>query len=247
MPYRVRGTNFTYSASEATATGGSWLKISPTGGECCSTPDSITVSIIGTPLAAGTYTGEIILTQYFQQDMWMVVPVTLTVTDSHVPATIKATAGTPQTATVTKAFATDLAATVQDASGNAVSGVLVTFNAPTTGASGTFACSANTAITNGSGVATAPTFTANTVAGKYTVTASAASLTTSPGYALTNKAGPPASILATAGTPQTATVNMAFATNLAVTVTDVDGNPVSGATVTFTAPPAELAGRLPEV
>ena len=236
------GTNFTYSASESTATGGAWLKISPTGGECCNTPDDLTVSIIGTSLAAGTYTGEIILTQYFQQDLWMVVPVTFTVTDPHIPASITATAGTPQTATVGTAFATNLAATVKDASGNAVSGLLVTFNAPTSGASGTFACSGNTAITNAAGVATAPAFTANTVAGKYTVTATGASLTTNPGYSMTNKAGPPASIVATAGTPQSATVNTAFPTNLAVTVTDIDGNPVSGATVTFTAPASGASG-----
>jgi hypothetical protein len=193
-------------------------------------------------VAAGTYTGEIILTQYFQQDLWMVVPVTFTVTDPHIPASITATAGTPQTATVGTAFATNLAATVKDASGNAVSGLLVTFNAPTSGASGTFACSGNTAITNAAGVATAPAFTANTVAGKYTVTATGASLTTNPGYSMTNKAGPPASIVATAGTPQSATVNTAFPTNLAVTVTDIDGNPVSGATVTFTAPASGASG-----
>jgi hypothetical protein len=236
------GTNFTYSASESTATGGSWLTISPTGAECCNTPDNITVSVNATSLAAGVYTGQILLTQYFQQDLWIVVPVTITVTDPHVPATITASAGTPQTAAVDKAFAADLGATVKDVSGNPVSGVLVTFNAPTTGASGTFACSANTAITNTSGIATAPTFTANSVAGKYTVTGTAASLTTNPGYVLTNKAGAPASIVATAGTPQTATVNTAFATNLAVTVTDAFGNLVSGATVTFTAPTSGASG-----
>ena len=236
------GTNFLYSASESTAAGGAWLKISPTGGECCSTPDNITVSISATTLPAGIYSGEIILTQYSQQDLWMVVPVTLTVTDSHIPATIKATAGTPQSATVAKSFATDLAATVQDPSGNPVSGVLVTFNAPTSGASGTFACSGNTAITNAAGVATAPTFTANTVSGKYTVTATGASLTTSPGYALTNKAGAPKTITATAGTPQTATVNTAFATKLGATVVDTYGNPVGGTTVTFTAPTSGASG-----
>jgi hypothetical protein len=46
--------------------------------------------------------------------------------------------------------------------------------------------------------------------GRYTVTATGGALTTNPGYAMTNKAGPPASIAASAGTPQTATVNAAF-------------------------------------
>ena len=130
------GTNFAYSASQAAATGGAWLSISPTGTECCSTPDTITVSVSATSLAPGTYTGEIILQQYFQQNQWIVVPVTLTVADSHIPAAIAATSGTPQTATVAKAFAQPLAATVTDSSGHAVVGVLVTFNAPGTGASG---------------------------------------------------------------------------------------------------------------
>jgi hypothetical protein len=159
--------------------------------------------------------------------------------DSRVPATITASAGTPQTATVAKAFATNLSATVKDSAGDAVSGVLVTFNAP---ASDTFACSGNTAITNTAGVATAPTFTANTVSGKYTVTATGASLTTSPSYSLTNKAGAPKTITATAGTPQTATVNSAFATKLGATVQDTYGNPVGGATVTFTAPTSGASG-----
>jgi hypothetical protein len=172
----------------------------------------------------------------------MTVPVILTITNPLVPATITATGGTPQTATVGKAFAEPLAATVKNSAGSPVSGVLVTFNAPASGASGTFACSGNTAITNSLGVATSPVFTANTEAGKYTVTATAKTLTTNPGYALTNKAAAPEAITATAGTPQTATVNTAFATQLTATVTDIYGNPVAGETVTFTAPASGASG-----
>ena len=40
-------------------------------------PDNITVSLTATTLPAGTYTGEIILTEYSQENLWMVVPVTL--------------------------------------------------------------------------------------------------------------------------------------------------------------------------
>ncbi len=49
-------------------------------------------------------------------------------------------------------------------------------------------------------------------------------------------AGPAASIKIVEGTSQSATVNTAFATPLEVEVQDLYGNPVSGATVTFTAP-----------
>ena len=44
------------------------------------------------------------------------------------------------------------------------------------------------------------------------------------------------SLLATGGTPQSAAIGSSFITPLQVTVTDAYGNPISGATVTFTAP-----------
>jgi len=236
------GSHFYFSASAAASNGGAWLQISPSGTECCDTPANISASVSASTLPVGTYTGEITFVEWSGQTMAMTVPVTLSVTNPLVPATIAATGGTPQTAAVTKAFADALAATVTDSAGDPVSGVLVTFNAPASGASGTFACSGNTAITNAQGVATSQVFTANTKAGKYTVTATANALTTNPGFALTNKAGPPASIAATAGTPQTATVNTAFATQLAATVKDAHGNPVSGEKVTFNAPASAASG-----
>jgi hypothetical protein len=236
------GSNFTFSAASYTGTGGAWFSISPKGGECCNTSANITATVSATTLPAGNYTGQMTFVEYPQQSMSQTVPVVLTISDPHVPATITATSGTPQAATVAKPFANPLVATVKDSGGNPVSGVLVTFNAPTSGASGTFACSGNTAITNSAGLVTSQVFTANTKAGKYTVTATGAALTTNPGFALTNKSGPPASITATAGTPQTATVNTAFATQLAATVKDTYGNPVAGATVTFTAPASGAGG-----
>src|SRR5215469_3080629 len=81
------------------------------------------------------------------------------------PASITATAGTPQSATVNTAFGTQLQATVKDSSNNPVSGVTVTFTVPGSGASGTFAGGVTTASTNAQGIATAAVFTANTVAG----------------------------------------------------------------------------------
>jgi Bacterial Ig-like domain (group 1)/Invasin, domain 3 len=151
------------------------------------------------------------------------------------PSSVTATAGTPQSTAINSAFATALAATVKDASGNAVNGVTVTFSAPSTGASATFGGS-TTVTTNGSGVATAPPLTANGQTGSYTVTASVAGVATSAGFSLTNLAASPASITATAGTPQSTTVNTAFATALQATVKDGNNNPVSGITVIFAAP-----------
>src|SRR5215469_15373112 len=157
-------------------------------------------------------------------------------------STITATAGTPQSATVNTAFATQLQATVKDSFGNGVSGATVTFAAPGNGASGTFAGGVATASTNASGIATAAVFTANTTAGAYVVTASVAGVGTQASFSMTNQAGAANSIAATAGTPQSATVNTAFAVQLQATVKDSFGNLVGGVTVTFTAPGSGASG-----
>jgi len=74
------GSNFYFDVSAYTANGGDWLQVSPTGNGCCATPETITVSANPTAsLAAGRYTGEVVITQYSGHGMAMTVPVTLTV------------------------------------------------------------------------------------------------------------------------------------------------------------------------
>lgn len=109
---------------------------------------------------------------------------------------IAATSGGGQSATVSTAFASPLVATVTT-NGSADSGVTVTFTAPSSGASGTFANGATDTETTGSdGTATSSVFTANATAGAYTVTASTTGATSSASFSLTNNA-------ATAATNQT--------------------------------------------
>jgi hypothetical protein len=133
-------------------------------------------TISGTPTQAGSF------------------PITVTATDvagcppgsqsytlvvtGNVPASITATAGSGQSVVPGTPFPTQLQATVRDASNNPLGGVGVTFTAPGSGASGTFAGSGTTAsvVTNASGVATAPVFTANATTGSYTVTATVVGL-----------------------------------------------------------------------
>jgi hypothetical protein len=138
--------------------------------------------------------------------------------------TITATAGTPQSTVVNTAFATQLQATVKE-SGNNQSGVTVTFTAPVSGASGTFTGGLMTvnAITNASGVATAPVFTANATSGSYNVTASISGGLPSTTFALTNT---PASQTITVNThaPSSATYNSSFT---------VAATSSSGLTVTY--------------
>lgn len=158
------------------------------------------------------------------------------------PASIAATSGTPQSAAVSTAFTGALVVTVKNSGGSGVSGVMVTFTAPSSGASGTFAGSVNTATTNSSGVATSAVFTANATVGSYAVTASAAGVSTPASFALSNTAGAAASIAATGGTPQSTTISTAFASTLAVTVQTSGGSGVSGVTVTFVAPSSGASG-----
>jgi hypothetical protein len=65
--------------------------------------------------------------------------------------------------------------------------------------------------------------------------------------ASSNGAGPPASITATGGTPQFAMLGATFPSALQVTVTDANGLPVAGATVTFTAPSNGASAALSSV
>jgi hypothetical protein len=145
------------------------------------------------------------------------------------PASISATSGTPQSTTINTPFAAPLMASVRDAGGNPVSGVTVTFAAPATGPSGSFSGSTSV-VTNAAGVATAPAFTANSVAGSYAVTASTGNLTAS--FMLTNLPGNSAAIVLPAGISVGTNQSVSFPVSLTtpapaggVTVMLTSGNP----------------------
>ena len=142
--------------------------------------------------------------------------------------TITATGGTAQSAGTGSPFGLPLQVTVRN-SGAPLGGAAVTFSAPTSGASATL--SASSAVTNASGVA-GVTATANAIAGNYVVTATYQGQTAS--FSLSNTTF--AFITATGGTPQSATLGAMFASLLQATVKDSFGNPVSGVTVTWSAP-----------
>jgi hypothetical protein len=104
------------------------------------------------------------------------------------PANINATSGAAQAAVVGAPAPAPFSATVTDSSGNGVPNQAVTFTAPSSGASGSFAGggTTSTATTNANGVATAGAFTANTTAGTYNVTAAVAGVASSASFTLTN-------------------------------------------------------------
>jgi protocatechuate 3,4-dioxygenase beta subunit len=165
------------------------------------------------------------------------------------PNAITLVAGTPQTGTINSAYATGLQVALSNSDGCAVTsgaaGAQVTFTAPPGGASGVFSASATNTVTVGadsSGAVIAPTFTANAIAGSYTITASSEFGTVT--FALTNTAaGTPARLVALSPLKQTATVSGGYRRALAVQVLDGDGNPVAGASVTFTLSASTFASK----
>ncbi|HWZ83275.1 MAG TPA: hypothetical protein VNW47_11650 [Terriglobales bacterium] len=78
----VDGSAVRFNASVDTANGGSWLTISPSGSGCCFTPLAVTATVNASTLAAGTYTGEIIITEFANPGRSMTIPVTLIVSAS---------------------------------------------------------------------------------------------------------------------------------------------------------------------
>ncbi len=139
-----------------------------------------------------------------------------------------ATGGTPQSALITRPFPIPLQVAVMDGA-NPVVGVSVAFTVPSSGPSATL--SSNSAVTDANGVARV-TATANSVAGRYSVTATNA---LSAQFALTNLAAT-AAVMTPSPATESTLIGTFFAKPLQVTVTDSSGLPASGVTVTFTAP-----------
>jgi protocatechuate 3,4-dioxygenase beta subunit len=160
--------------------------------------------------------------------------------DNHATTTTLQTTSTRDPkATVDSRYRSSLQARLLDANGQPIEGATVTFaiTAAADGAAANFlgGTSQAIALTDANGLATAPPLVADQTAGSFTATAT--SLGAQPGqYTLENLAAAPAGIAAGAANGESATVGTRFAIPLAVSVTDKNGNPVAGATVTFAAP-----------
>ena len=149
--------------------------------------------------------------------------------------------GSGQTAQIGRPFQQNLQVALANKNGcpltGNLAGINVDFDAPGSGASGTFATGSNHAVvgTNAQGIATAPTLVANDTAGAYTVDVDS-DYGTVELYLWNTAAGLAASIAA--GTPsQEASANAQFAQPLQAHVLDANGNPVQGATVDFAVVP----------
>ena len=167
--------------------------------------------------------------------------------DNHAVSTAIAAVASSAAATVEKRYPQPLRARVLDGSGNPVEGASVTFAiAPAaSGAGAAFlggGAQANV-LTDVNGEATSPPLVADKTAGTFTATATTAGGSRPLGYALKNRAGAPDAIAVGAASGESTTAGSRFPIRLAVTVTDKDGNAVSGAGVTFSAPARGPSGR----
>jgi len=150
--------------------------------------------------------------------------------------------GSQQSANVGAAFPTPLIVRVAN-NGTAVPGVAVTFTAPASGASGTFANGKTTEsdVTDSNGLATSSKFTANNVGGQYEVTASISGGSTPANLILSNISAAQLNLSVSDGSEQSANVGAPFLTPLQVRVAN-NGAGVQGITVTFTAPSSAASG-----
>jgi hypothetical protein len=159
--------------------------------------------------------------------------------DSNLPNEIVLSAGSGQTAQLGQPFQVNFQVKLANDNGCPITGNLaginITFDGPDSGPSGVFAGSGwheATVGTDSNGVATAPTFTANFTAGAYTVFEHSAYGDVQ--FSVTNTAtGVAAAISAIDGSGQSALVSSRYAEPLQVKVIDAGGQPVQGASVSF--------------
>src|SRR5262249_35718936 len=134
--------------------------------------------------------------------------VLLNISNHTPPASVTPVAGTPQSAALNTAYATAFSAIVRRGASNPIPAAPSPSPARSAGASGSSAGSgiSTQVLTNPSGVATAPTFTANGAAGSFSVIARAGSATAS--FLLTNTAGNSPAF--TSAPPPNETINLAY-------------------------------------
>jgi protocatechuate 3,4-dioxygenase beta subunit len=172
---------------------------------------------------------------------------TYTLVNHAASTAISATPRQAGTATVGTRYRQPLTARVSDANGRPIEGASVTFTltAAATGAGASFPSgeSQATQLTGANGRATSPPLVANKTAGSFTATASVTGSAKPANYTLRNLAGTPATITAGGASGQSTPAGTRFPIRLAVTVSDTNDNPVSGAPVTFTAPTRGPSGR----
>jgi protocatechuate 3,4-dioxygenase beta subunit len=158
---------------------------------------------------------------------------------SNSPNELVLASGSGQTTQIGKPFPQNLQVRLANSNGCPLTGTLagvdVTFATSASGAGGLFSSTgSNVAVvgTDEQGTATAPPLTANDTIGDFTVVAQSAYGSVTLHLAVT-ASGVPAAIDVAGAADQDASVNGRYAQPLRARVTDANGNPVQGVTVTF--------------
>lgn len=156
-------------------------------------------------------------------------PVTFSATGIQTIATMQVNAGNAQVATAGSAVATPPSVIVRDGFGTPMPNVAVTFAVTAGGGS---VAPAGAIMTNAFGIATLTSWTLGATAGPNALQATAAGIVPVT-FTATGVAGAAAQLTKHAGDAQTAVAGYAVAAAPAVRVTDSNGNPVAGVSVTF--------------
>jgi uncharacterized protein (DUF1800 family) len=192
-------------------------------------------------LVAGTAAGSASLTAVLEGAASQPVSFNLSVVAGP-PKVLNILSVATQSAQVLATFAQPLSVQVLDAYGNPASGIEVTFTAPTSGPTGTFAGEpVGTVRSDTKGVAVAPGLVAGARAGQYAIGVNAGVAATR-NFEMTNTPGPLASLVPVSGGGQASPVIGVFPAPLVVRAEDAEGNLITGVSIEFSLPPGEGPG-----
>jgi uncharacterized protein (TIGR03437 family) len=151
------------------------------------------------------------------------------------PAALQVISGNNQSGAPGQALPLPFKVQVNDAAGNPLSQQSVTFQSSSTGS---LVLSDASATTNSAGQASVQG-TLGTTPGTYTLTVTSGGISTTFNYTIVV---PVAGIAVASGNNQSAMIDTAFSAPVVVTVTDANGNPVTGVTVTFSVSNGAIVG-----
>jgi hypothetical protein len=190
--------------------------LSPTSAPTDSTGEAKTMVTLGSPLGATTIDAQVV----------GLPPVEFTVVGTGTPSELATTAGNHQQGLPGATLPRPLTVEVDDSLGDPVAGVAITFQVLAGGGS----LSTGSATTDAHGLATT-SLTLGPAPGTNKVAATAENMTAI--FSETALAGTTTTLELTSGNGQTGAVGTTLAAPLCVTVLDQAGNPVAGASVTF--------------
>jgi len=158
------------------------------------------------------------------------------------PVVVLVNNGSSQSTLVNTAFGAPLVVAVSRG-GNPAKGMAVTFTAPSSGASGTFANgqSTETDTTDANGLATSSSLTANSTSGEFQVAATSSDAVVNASFALANISFSELNVSVSNGSQQSTMIGTPFQTNFQVRVAE-EGTGIPNINVTFTAPTTGASG-----